>query len=110
MSLGSSFSVPTGGRGEGGGGDGGGEGGGEGGGDGGGGEGVKKGEYTWIPARLMMRDGPGSTSVTYEPISGLPVPPPPVAQSNPKGPRVAGTVKFGSPHDVDVLDSKSPAD
>jgi hypothetical protein len=59
---------------------------------------------------LMMRDGPGSTSVTYEPISGLPVPPPPEAQSNTKGPRVAGTVKFGSPHGVDVLDSKSPVD
>ena len=34
------------------------------GGDGGGGDGKKEGEYAWIPPILMMREGPGSTSVT----------------------------------------------
>ena len=56
----------------------------------------------------MVRAGPGSTTVTYSPTNGLPLPPPAVTQSKANGPRVGSTVRFCTPHAVDVFELKSP--
>ena len=45
-----------------------------------------------------MRAGPGSTTVTYSPCNGRPLPPPAVTQSKANGPRVGSAVRFCTPH------------